>query len=354
MKYPSLLRAFRKVAVCVLLAFPASAHADEAMPESSTKVDKPAMSVTLNEYSKHNTLRIGDIAPQFASLLKDKAWKSHDYLGQKAIHLLLIGDSPVLVSDQTTPEKSLASVVTAIEQLKTKNVETFVSTSAVGINLNDINKKFDALVVLDTGDVLHDVFKPDPIALTLVAIDKAGFLRRLEVVRQPEAVAPMMKQIGDCTPELAVGKIAPDFALSDMNGRVRRLSELRGRKNLLITFFPKCFTGGCANHLTALRDKWNEFEKTNTEIWAVSVDPAAGETGQLAFAAKMNLPFPMVPDEGRNLSLLYGATDDPTQKALRMSVFIDKDGIVRFIDKDVHVMTHGTDILDEMKAIGIK
>ncbi len=66
-----------------------------------------------------------------------------------------------------------------------------------------------------------------------------------------------------------------------------------------------------------------------------------------------HIPELAVPDVGRNLSLLYKAADDPTQKSLRMSIFIDKDGIVRFIDKDVRVMTHGTDILDEMKTAGV-
>ncbi len=171
------------------------------------------------------------------------------------------------------------------------------------------------------------------------------------VVAHP-TIRTIMQQIGDCTPQLAVEKVAPDFSMPDMNGRVRRPSELRGRKNLLLTFFPKCFTGGCANHLTALRDTRSDFDKSETEIWAVSVAPAEGEQGQLAFAARLNLPFPMIPDVGRNLSLLYKAADDPTQKSLRMRVFIDKDGILRFVDKNINVFTHRTDVLDEMKTVG--
>lgn len=342
---------FRTTSLCFVTAFAALAcNSFQVQGEPAASLVKSTMNVTQIEYSMP---RIGDIAPQFASTLKGHTWNSHDALGQRAIELLLIGDSPVLVSDNTTPEKSLASVVTATKTLRGSGVETFISSSAVGIKLSGIDKNFDALAVPDNGDVLHDVFHPDSIALTLVAIDKAGFLRRMEVLRQPEKVGDVMQQIGDCTPQLAVGKIAPDFSLSDMNGRVRRLSELRGRKNLLLTFFPKCFTGGCANHLTALRDKWSNFDKNDTEIWAVSVDPAGGERGQLAFAARLNLPFPLIPDVGRNLSLLYGAADDPTEKSMRMSVFIDKDGIVRFIDKDVYVMTHGADVLDEMKTAGI-
>lgn len=58
-----------------------------------------------------------------------------------------------------------------------------------------------------------------------VAIDKAGFLRRIEMVHQPKKVASTVAQIGDCTPELGVEKVAPDFSMPDMNGRVCRLSD---------------------------------------------------------------------------------------------------------------------------------
>jgi peroxiredoxin len=146
---------------------------------------------------------------------------------------------------------------------------------------------------------------------------------------------------------------APDFLVSDMNGKAWKLSVLKGQKNLLLTFFPKCFTGGCANHLSSLRDHQDEFNAADTQILAVSVDPAEGEKGQIAFAKQWNLTFPLIPDTDRKLSLLYGAVQTPTDLDSRMSVFIDKHGIVRFIDRDVNVMTHGADVLNTIRELGL-
>ena len=135
-----------------------------------------------------------------------------------------------------------------------------------------------------------------------------------------------------------------------MNGKVWKLSDLRGQKNLLLTFFPKCFTGGCANHLSSLRDKQKEFDDLNTQILAVSVDAAEGEKGQKAFAEQWKLTFPLLPDTSRALSKLFGAAQTDKQLAARMSVFVDKTGVVRWVDTDVHVATHGADALEKIRA----
>lgn len=95
-----------------------------------------------------------------------------------------------------------------------------------------------------------------------------------------------------------------------MNGQEWRLSDLRGKKNLLLTFFPKCFTGGCANHLSSLRDQQAQFDATDTQILALSVDSAEGERGQKAFAQQWKLSFPLIPDTNRKLAMLYGATQN--------------------------------------------
>lgn len=86
----------------------------------------------------------------------------------------------------------------------------------------------------------------------------------------------------------------------------------------------------------------------------VSFDPAAGERGQLGFAKQLNLDFPLVPDTGRNLAMLYEAAFNTQQPVpSRMSVLIDKDGIVRHIDRAVSVRTHGPDILAKMRELGM-
>jgi peroxiredoxin len=152
---------------------------------------------------------------------------------------------------------------------------------------------------------------------------------------------------------LDLNQIAPDFTGQDMNGKKLRISDVRGKKNLLLTFFPRCFTGGCAGQLSSLQGEYSNFVKNDTEVWAVSVDAADGENGQRAFAAKLGLQFPLIPDTSRQLSMLYGAAQDVTDMAARQSVLIDKQGMVRLIDRDVKVTTHGTDILRKMRELGM-
>ena len=154
-------------------------------------------------------------------------------------------------------------------------------------------------------------------------------------------------------PEIEVGMQAPDFVMADAQGTVWRLSDMRGQKNVLLTFFPKCFTGGCANHLSSLRDVYPTLQANDTQGLAVSVDPAEGEKGQKEFAKQWNLPFPLIPDTERKISLLYGAVEQPTDLDRRMTVLIDKQGIVRFVDTSVNVQTHGADMVAKMRELGM-
>lgn len=86
----------------------------------------------------------------------------------------------------------------------------------------------------------------------------------------------------------------------------------------------------------------------------VSFDPAEGERGQIAFAKQLDLTFPLVPDLRRNLAMLYEAAFSAQQPVpSRMSILIDKDGIVRHIDRAVNVRTHGPDMLAKMRELGM-
>lgn len=183
-------------------------------------------------------------------------------------------------------------------------------------------------------------------------------LRGKKPKKDPSAALPRAEDdptnvIAKPTVKVKVGDAAPNFSVTDMNGKEWKLSELKGKKNLILTFFPKCFTGGCANHLSSLRDHQSEFDATDTQILAVSVDPAEGEKGQKAFAAQWKLGFPMIPDTSRALSQIYGAAQNDKQLAARMSVLIDKAGIVRWIDTDVHVQTHGADVLAKIGELNL-
>jgi peroxiredoxin len=57
---------------------------------------------------------------------------------------------------------------------------------------------------------------------------------------------------------------------------------------------------------------------------------------------------------GRNVAMLYEAAYSPQQPApVRLSVLIDRDGIVRFIDRSISVRTHGPDMIAKMRELGM-
>jgi peroxiredoxin Q/BCP len=82
----------------------------------------------------------------------------------------------------------------------------------------------------------------------------------------------------------------------------------------------------------------------------VSVDSSRE---QIAFAAELGLTLSLVPDIDRNLCLLYGAAKQIDDLAARMSVLIDKQGVIRWIDRDVQVTTHGADVLSKLHELGM-
>jgi peroxiredoxin len=272
----------------------------------------------------------GGIAPEF--FLKTPANEMHslkDWSGQRPLLLFL-------TDGQARSQQSLQSFSASTAKLSKAGVEPIViSTKPVQVT--------EGINLLDPANEIVSQFGGGS---TLVEVDKAGFVRRIENVKDGDIVLPA----SIATPKLEVGLPAPDFIITDMNGKTVRLSDFKGKKNLLLTFFPKCFTGGCQNHLSSLRDHKAEFDAADTAILAVSIDPA---DVQIAFAAQWSLPFPLIPDTGRNLSLLYGAAVNTEQLADRQSVLIDKNGIVRLVDRQVNVSTHGHDILEKMRELGL-
>ncbi|BCM89914.1 alkyl hydroperoxide reductase E [Abditibacteriota bacterium] len=286
--------------------------------------------------------RVGELAPPFDLVTKGPEHiASSDFVGKRAQFWILQGEQPLAKADD--------ALVKAAQKALTQGIAPIV----IGSDQTVWPAPFQTL--RDDSKALSRIFG----APMFVAVDRAGWVRDVEPLPlqtdDPDSFALrfLLERTADPTPIFEVGKAAPDFCIRDANGIWRRLSSLRGRKNLVLTFFPRCFTGKCKSHLSSLRDSFGSFQLADTEVWAVSVDPAGGETGQKAFAQSLQLPFPMLPDEGRNLCFLYGAVTTPTDLAKRQSVLIDKDGIVRFIDREVAPETHGEDLLAHLKELGM-
>jgi len=124
-------------------------------------------------------------------------------------------------------------------------------------------------------------------------------------------------------PEVNVGDVAPDFELEDQSGKKVRLSQYKGKKNVLLAFFPFAFSPVCTNELGDLKEKEETILKLNTQILAASIDST---WTQKAFAKDLGVKFPLLSDFGRKVSALYGSLYEDKGFAKRMVFVIDKNG----------------------------
>jgi len=128
-------------------------------------------------------------------------------------------------------------------------------------------------------------------------------------------------------PSIEVGDIAPDFELEDQNGRKVKLSQYRGKKNVLLAFFPFAFSPVCTNELGELKEKEETILKLDTQILASSVDSTWSEK---AFAKELGIRFPILGDFRKQVVPLYGALYEDKGFAKRTIFVIDKQGRVAY------------------------
>lgn len=101
---------------------------------------------------------------------------------------------------------------------------------------------------------------------------------------------------------LKPGDVAPDFSLTSTDGSVVRLADLLG-KHVILYFYPKDDTPGCTKEACAFRDAYAKFKKKGAVVLGASTDPVKSHA---KFAAKFELPFPLLADEKKELVQAYG------------------------------------------------
>lgn len=153
--------------------------------------------------------------------------------------------------------------------------------------------------------------------------------------------------------EPQVGRKAPGFALMGTGGREVTLDEFRGRKNLVLYFYPKDGTPGCTTEACAFRDVHEKFTENDTVVLGVSTD--ALDTHE-RFSAKNGLPFDLLSDGAREVSKTYGVYGKKSFMGReffginRTTFVIDKKGTIRRIDRKMDLKSHPAEILEYVKT----
>jgi len=148
------------------------------------------------------------------------------------------------------------------------------------------------------------------------------------------------------------GNKAPDFSATDQNGEKIKLSSFKGKKNIILYFYPKDMTPGCTTEACDFRDQFKKFK--NTEILGVSID--SPERHQ-KFIEKYELPFTLISDVDQKVVTKYGVWQEKKlygrkfMGIVRSTFIIDKSGVVRKIFPKVKVKGHIDEVLEVLKKL---
>lgn len=148
---------------------------------------------------------------------------------------------------------------------------------------------------------------------------------------------------------VAVGSVAPDFALPSQSGETVRLGDFLGRPVVLF-FYPKDNTLGCTKEVCAFRDSFEELGRLDAEVIGISSDSVDSHRG---FADKHGLPFTLLSDEGGKVRGLYGVPNSLGIFPGRVTYVIDKEGVVRHVfSSQIGVEEHVEQALKALGSIG--
>ncbi|HCG70410.1 MAG TPA: peroxiredoxin [Gammaproteobacteria bacterium] len=147
---------------------------------------------------------------------------------------------------------------------------------------------------------------------------------------------------------LDVGDDAPNWTLQASDGQTYQLSDLRG-KHVVLAFFPKAFTGGCTIECKSVRDSKKQVRRFDVQFFMASTDDLATNK---AFADQNNANFPILSDDSKSVSEAYGVLASMGYSK-RWTFYIDADGKVSKIDRDVNPRTAGRDLLKNLVALQV-
>lgn len=154
--------------------------------------------------------------------------------------------------------------------------------------------------------------------------------------------------------QLQAGVDAPQFQLADADMVTFSLAAQRGKKNIVLYFYPKDDTPGCtmeANEFTALEE---EFFSLDTQIVGISRDDCLSHA---SFRDKYGLSVLLLADTESSVCKKYGVlydkeVDGHKKVSIQRSTFvIDKSGKIRHAMYAVHAHGHAHEVLNLIKEM---
>jgi len=178
-------------------------------------------------------------------------------------------------------------------------------------------------------------------------------MRALFVIGLAAALAvPLMAQAPAV--DLKVGDPAPNFKLQASDGKTYQLSDFKGKKPVVVAWFPKAATLGCTIECKSLAENGDKIRKFDVVYFMASVDPLEDNV-KFAKATsietagqkidKKEADFPILSDPTKDTAKSYGVLAPNGAVAQRWTFYIDKDGKISYVDKAIKPATSAEDMI---------
>jgi mycoredoxin-dependent peroxiredoxin len=126
-----------------------------------------------------------------------------------------------------------------------------------------------------------------------------------------------------------IGAPAPVFTLQNQHGESVSLESFRGRKDVVLVFYPFAFSGVCTGELRQLRDDFADLSGETTELLAISCDPLYSLR---AYADRDGYEFSLLSDfwPHGEVARAYNTFNSERGCPFRLTVVVDREGTVRW------------------------
>jgi peroxiredoxin Q/BCP len=146
---------------------------------------------------------------------------------------------------------------------------------------------------------------------------------------------------------LQVGDQAPAFSMVGSDGKTYSLEQFKGKSAVVVAWFPKAFTGGCTKECKSLRENSKALHELKVAYFTASVDKPEDNK---KFAESLDLDYPILSDPDKTVATAYGVLSERGY-ANRWTFYIDKEGVIREIDKSVRAPQAGPDVAAKIKDL---
>jgi thioredoxin-dependent peroxiredoxin len=153
---------------------------------------------------------------------------------------------------------------------------------------------------------------------------------------------------------LEIGHPAPQFSLPDAAMEMVSLSSFKGKKHVVLYFYPKDDTPGCTLQAQEFTDLEDEFDKHATQVFGVSADDSLSHA---SFRDKHGLSVQLLADTEHVACKKYGVLQEKEKDGVkklgivRATFIIDNHGVLRHVNHDVNPRGHAAEILKIIKEL---